>query len=427
MNIRDYDFEMVFDTFCNHRNDYIEELVEINDDLDFDPSEIKSNLEILKAFVNFAPLVEDNELQFKDYVIFIKNGENEEYYRQYVNDDIDRALPDYDNLNAFRASVRVEVNAKIFNILLHSKPDLVDSILLEIDNQQNIPNKLMLIRDHIADLDRRTDSLSKAEWEESYKFLQSEWNNQRNLILSDEQILAKFLPPSFLLLLQSFRNWCCYFFYKSDLEDLDWRHLGGLDEALFCLDVNETFGAWTRFTEFPRYAAVQFKYVLLRDKILFPTHNSSLKSQIEHLKTQLLIDIEEPEFSKQDIIDQDNLGAPYRWRGIVFRTKSEQLLAIRLFKDNIRFLYEPKVPLRYDTSRYRLPDFCIISKGRILRVELDGRQFHENKTGQISIDRSVDMQFQKAGMSTIRFDSHKVHNQIDGVIRDILECVANLS
>ena len=204
------------------------------------------------------------------------------------------------------------------------------------------------------------------------------------------------------------------------------RHLGGLDEALFCLDVNETFGAWTRFTEFPRYAAVQFKYVLLRDKILFPTHNSSLKSQIKHLKTQLLIDIEEPEFSKQDIIDQDNLGSPYRWRGIVFRTKSEQLLAIRLFKDNICFLYEPKVPLRYDTSRYRLPDFCIISKGRILRVELDGRQFHENKTGQISIDRSVDMQFQKAGMSTIRFDSHKVHNQIDVVIRDILECVANL-
>ncbi len=151
MNIRDYDFEMVFDTFCNHRNDYIEELVEINDDLDFDPSEIKSNLEILKAFVNFAPLVEDNELKFKDYIIFIKNGENEEYYRQYVNDDIDRALPDYDNLNAFRASVRVEVNAKIFNILLHSKPDLVDSILLEIDNQQNIPNKLMLIRDHIAE------------------------------------------------------------------------------------------------------------------------------------------------------------------------------------------------------------------------------------------------------------------------------------
>jgi very-short-patch-repair endonuclease len=73
-----------------------------------------------------------------------------------------------------------------------------------------------------------------------------------------------------------------------------------------------------------------------------------------------------------------------------------------------------------------VPDFCIISKGRILRVELDGRQFHENKTGQISIDRSVDMQFQKAGMSTIRFDSHKVHNQIDVVIRDILECVANL-
>jgi hypothetical protein len=59
VNIRDYDFEMVFDTFCNHRNDYIEELVEINDDLDFDPSEIKSNLEILKAFVNFANTIDN--------------------------------------------------------------------------------------------------------------------------------------------------------------------------------------------------------------------------------------------------------------------------------------------------------------------------------------------------------------------------------
>lgn len=87
-----------------------------------------------------------------------------------------------------------------------------------------------------------------------------------------------------------------------------------------------------------------------------------------------------------------------------------------------RLVFTPQCPLVHEGRiRYRL-DFLVHFGGRSVAVELDGHEFHKTRE-QRTRDAARDRFLRSKGIETIRFTGSEVHNNLQGCVTDLLDCL----
>jgi hypothetical protein len=115
-------------------------------------------------------------------------------------------------------------------------------------------------------------------------------------------------------------------------------------------------------------------------------------------------------------------GAPYRWRGMRFRSKTERRIAAALERANVAFFPNSRGRLGTapDFRETREPDFLVVTDGKLGILEVDGDDYHPPERAAEDHDR--DRAFRRHGIRVVeRYSATECWGAPDQVVAEFLQ------
>lgn len=115
-------------------------------------------------------------------------------------------------------------------------------------------------------------------------------------------------------------------------------------------------------------------------------------------------------------------GAPYLWRGMRFRSKTERKIAEALERANVAFFPNSRgrFGMAPNSRETREPDFLVVVDGKLGILEVDGDDYHPPE--RAAEDHSRDRAFRRHGIRVVeRYSATKCWDAPDQVIDEFLQ------
>ncbi|MBS1894712.1 MAG: hypothetical protein JST59_25710 [Actinobacteria bacterium] len=115
------------------------------------------------------------------------------------------------------------------------------------------------------------------------------------------------------------------------------------------------------------------------------------------------------------------IAAPYRWRGMLFRSKTECRMAAALDRVNVAFWPNCRARLGTvpDLRETRESDFLVLVEGKVGILEVDGDEFHPPESAHE--DHARDRAFRQHGIRVVeRFSASECWATPDQVVAEFL-------